>query len=49
MIDFKEKIKQGLRDRTRKEPPGMSGHYVFETLHVDLTRYFVYHLLVMAA
>lgn len=49
LIDFKEKIKQELRDGTWKGPPGMSGHYVFETLHGDLTWYFVYHLLVMAA
>lgn len=48
-MDLKEKIKQGRRDRIRKGPPGMSGHCVFETLHIDLIRYFSYHLLVMAA
>lgn len=29
MIDFKEKIKQEMRDRMRKGPLGMSGHCVF--------------------
>lgn len=36
MVDrLKGKIKQGMRDRMRKGPPGMSGHCVLETVHGD--------------